>query len=273
MTKPIMPILLLVVVSLFACGDDESPPPAATEPPAPIGAEITTKPLPTPYPTYTPLPSYTPVPTHTPYPTYTPMPTAAATAVPTYVPYPTQTSLPTYTPYPTYTPVPTWTPLPTATPTPAPTAPPTPTAIPEPIVWSLNDIFNIIVQLDKDSKLYDNEYRGKIIRMETRYDERKNYGLRSFWRMDGKEPIPITRRFSVTCVIDKEDFSWFEKKEPYRSIVPRLHENTLITYEGRLSILRRSSSHTILGIGLSWTIALEDCRVVSVDGEPVLHPL
>ena len=258
MTKQSVGMVLLMVVSLLACGSNESPPPA-TEPPSPIWVKVTVTPLPTPYPTYTPLPTYTPMPTHTPYPTYTPMPT--------HTPYPTYTPMPTHTPYPTYTP------MPTATATPAPTATPTPTAIPEPIEWSLKDVFDIIVQLDKESKLYDNEYQGKFIRVETRYWERNNYGFRSFWRMDGKEPIPIPRYFGVTCVIDKEDFSWFEKKEPYRSIVPQLHKNILITYEGILSTLRRSSSHAILGIGLSWGMTLEDCRVVAVDGEPILHPM
>ena len=85
------------------------------------------------------------------------------------------------------------------------------------------------------------------------------------------EPIPMNRDIRVDCIIDREDFSWFEK-EPYRSILP-FEKDTIITYEGRLLQFDLYTSHRVTGDGLSFGVVLDDCRVVLIDGEPILAPV
>ena len=110
--------ILLLSVSLAACGDN--PPPEATQIPVPSST-------PTPVPTETPTPSATP----TPVPNATPTAPLTPTPVPTATPRPTATQIPV--PSSTPTPVPTETPTPSATPTPVPNATPTATLTPTPV--------------------------------------------------------------------------------------------------------------------------------------------
>lgn len=82
----------------------------------------------------------------------------------------------------------------------------------------------------------------------------------------------MDRTIKTHCIIDREDFSWSEK-EPYRSVLPQLEKDTVVTYEGRLLEFDLYATHRVIGVGVRFGITLEDCRIVSIAGEPILQPL
>ena len=136
----------------------------------------------------------------------------------------------------------------------------------------MQDAFDALVPLDTYEKVQNSNYLGRTITMETLFEGRDNYGLDSVWSLPGNEPIPIRRIFRVACIIDRQDFHWFENREPYRSVLP-LAENNIVTYEGVVVELLGWSTERFVDLVNRWDFVLEPCRIVSVNGEPVLQPI